>query len=301
MATCSIADLRSVINERVLALVAIVGLAVLVTPASAAVSEDVYTGRASALLPASIDWYPPLDAASASSSSLTAGPRRGLVALAGRDFVAGSECSSRCARAQLRVLVFRTAAQARLHWKAACPGCSYGRDQDGWSFWRGPRTDPKIIGLCRNLVLAARGDNWGDGRYAREAVGSMIETAEAGGMTSCDPILQSPLPNVFARGIARNPRKAVAAGSISQPDVITLRIRSGGFGDFYVEWTLTCTNGKRTETTSDDGLTRLPLTLSLPMGLPNPSKCSASASARAYVEAGHAPPGGSVVVELQRG
>lgn len=273
-----------------------------VVTADAAAPVGVYQGKASALLPSSIDWYPPLQLVESSTSSLTAGPRKGLRASAGANYETTPECSTgtaRCTRVQLRVLVFQDAAGARTHWNTSCPSCSFGRDQDGWIFKREPDVG-KIVGLCGNLVLAAQGEGWGDGRYAREAVGRMVESAESQGMPSCDPIKQEPSPAVFARGTATNPRKAVASGSIARPAGVVLRVKSGGFGEFYVEWTLTCLKGTRTETTSDEGLTTLPLLLRLPIGIAGASRCSATASAQARVKPGYAPTGGSVVVELLR-
>jgi hypothetical protein len=89
---------------------------------------------------------------------------------------------------------------------------------------------------------------------------------------------QEPDAAVFARGVAEGRGKAVAAGSIRNPSQIYLRIRSSGGFQMYVEWTLTCTNGKRTETTDDEGLAKLPLTIQLPIGISGATRCTAAAS-----------------------
>ena len=71
-------------------------------------------------------------------------------------------------------------------------------------------------------------------------------------MTTCDPLNQEPDAAVFALGAAEGRGKAKAVGTIRNPSRIYLRIRTSGSGDqMYAEWTLTCTNGKRTETTRD--------------------------------------------------
>ena len=69
------------------------------------------------------------------------------------------------------------------------------KDTGGWPFQQslsGGAGIPKTvtaIALCGNLVVAARGENWGgDARYAREEIQAVIDLAEAGGMTTCDPL-----------------------------------------------------------------------------------------------------------------
>jgi hypothetical protein len=135
------------------------------------------------------------------------------------------------------------------------------------------------VALCGNLVLAAKGINWGgDARYAREVMQWSIDAAEAAGMTTCDPLKQEPDPAVFARGTSEGRGKAIASGSIKNPSRIYLRVRTSSASEMYVEWTLTCTNGKRTETTHDEGLADLPLTIQLPIGISGATRCNATAS-----------------------
>jgi hypothetical protein len=98
-------------------------------------------------------------------------------------------------------------------------------------------------------------------------------------MTTCDPLRAEPKSDVFARGTAKDRGKTAVVGSVTNPGRIFLRIRSTAYGDFFVQWTMTCTNGKRNETTTDEGLTRLPLQIQLPIGIAGATRCSASASA----------------------
>jgi hypothetical protein len=107
----------------------------------------------------------------------------------------------------------------------------------------------------------------------------MIDAAVSAGMSTGDPLKREPSPAVFARGTAQDRGKAVAVGTVKSPSNIYLRIRSTTFSELYVEWTLTCTNGTRSETTSDRGTADAPLEIPLRVGIAGAKSCAATASA----------------------
>ena len=78
------------------------------------------------------------------------------------------------------------------------------------------------------------------------------------------------------------PQKDEARPSLRVPSRIRhgfyLRVRTSSASEMYVEWTLTCTHGKRTETTNDEGRANLPLTIQLPIGISGATRCNATAS-----------------------
>jgi hypothetical protein len=283
----------------VLALLAIT-VAVVAVPIDAATPNSGYTGKADRLVPydqALPPAYYGLQAVNRSATPITPGARTGMTSIAGADYEGTRSCSqpqgtAGCNAAQYRAMVFKTSAAAESYWKKACPGCSFRRDQAGWRFYQAltapDRSQPlsptnaklvTAVALCGNLVLAAKGINWGgDARYARAVMQWSIDAAEAAGMSSCDPLKQEPDPVVFARGTAEGRGKAIAAGSIKNPSRIYLRVRTSSASEMYVDWTLTCTNGKRTETTHDEGVAKLPLTIQLPIGISGATRCNATAS-----------------------
>jgi hypothetical protein len=154
------------------------------------------------------------------------------------------------------------------------------------------------VALCKNLVIPAKGVYWSDGRYARETMRAIIDVAVAAGMQSCDPLKQEPTSDVFARGIAQGRDKAVAVGTVKSPRHLFLSVRASDAYRVYVGWTLTSTNGTRTETTHDDGQASSPLKIELPIGMVGAKSCSATASAAYVVPAGYATPTGTISVEL---
>ena len=271
------------------ALLALAGSAVAASPAK----QTPYAGRAAALLTSTPEGF---NKYRASTTSITPGAKAGLRAQTGADYVGVRACSSTnpnpCGVIALRVLVFKTPQAALAHWKVACPGCDYRRDRDDrwqYKFTIEPsdRAQPisvdngsklTMVALCTNLVIATKAINWGKDE-AQSTFKDVIAAAEAGGMSSCNPLKKEPGSNVFARGTAQDRGKAVAVGSITNPRLIQLRIQTNTHGSLYVEWTLTCTNGTRSETTSDQGVAHAPLTITLPIGIPGATKCSASASA----------------------
>jgi hypothetical protein len=260
-----------------------------------------YTGKADRLVPYDLVLPPAyygLQAVNRSATPITPGARTGMTSIAGADYEGTRSCSqpegtgAGCNAAQYRAMVFKDSAAAERYWKKACPGCSFRRDRAGWRFYQAltapDRSQPAsptnaklvtAVALCGNLVLAAKGINWGgDARYAREVMQWSIDAAEAAGMTTCDPLKQEPDPVVFARGTAEGRGKAIASGSVKNPTRIYLRVRTSSASEMYVVWTLTCTNGKRTETTHDEGVADIPLTIQLPIGISGATRCNATAS-----------------------
>ena len=272
-------------------------VAVIAGSIDAATPNSGYKGKANQLVPYDLilsPAYEGLKAVNRSATPLTPGARMGMTSIAGADYEGTRSCGTyACVAAKYRAMVFKTATAAESYWKKACPGCSFRRDRAGWRFYQAltapDRSQPAsptnaklvtAVALCGNLVLSAKGINWGgDARYAREVMQWSIDAAEAAGMTTCDPLKQEPASAVFARGTAEGRGKAIAAGSITNPSRIYLRVRTSSASEMYVAWTLTCTNGKRTETTHDEGRApHLPLTIQLPIGISGATRCTATAS-----------------------
>jgi len=299
-----------------LGVLAVLAAAVAVVAGSidAATPNSGYKGKADRLVPYDLVLPPAYDglkAVNRSATPITPGARIGMASIAGADYEGTNSCSppqgtgAGCNAAQYRAMVFKTPAAAESYWKKACPGCSFRRDRAGWRFYQAltvpDRTQPPsptnaklvtAVALCGNLVLAAKGINWGgDARYAREVMQWSIDAAEAAGMTTCDPLKQEPASDVFARGTAEGRGKAIASGSIKNPSRIYLGVRTSSASEMYVEWTLTCTNGKRTETKHDEGVARLPLTIQLPIGISGATRCNATASVVSVAPANYDVPG----------
>ena len=103
---------------------------------------------------------------------------------------------------------------------------------------------------------------------------------------------------MFARGTAKDRGKAVAVGTVKRPAHIFLRVRHMNRAAApYVEWRLTCTNGVRTETTTDQGTASLPLYIELPIGIKGATSCTATASA-VSLHAANVDISGTLSVEL---
>lgn len=282
------------IKTRIVVAVAALALGT-VSAASAATPNSGYTGKADLIVAATPYG---LHTVSRSATPLTPGTRTGMTSIAGADYESDNcpQNATMCAaqQYQYRAMVFKTSAIADSYWKKACPGCSFRRDvAGGWRYYVSAtdrdRSQPisptnasamTVVALCGNLFFAAKTRNWGtDARFVRQGIQGSIDQAEAAGTTSCDLLKQEPDAAVFARGVAENRGKAVAAGSIRNPSRIYLRIRTSFAGSkMYVTWTLTCTNGKRTETTNDEGFATIPLTIQLPIGISGATRCTAATS-----------------------
>ena len=118
------------------------------------------------------------------------------------------------------------------------------------------------------------------------------------GMQSCDPLKQEPTSDVFARGIAQGVARLLRSGQYKNPRHILLSVRASDAYRVYVDWTLTCTNGTRNETTHDDGQASTPLKIELRIGMAGAKSCSATASAEYVVPPRYATPTGTISVEL---
>lgn len=285
---------RAILSERVTVVhslwVAILVLALLVSPAAWPASSPLYTGPARTLVPSPSEIG--FESLTAQSARPLIAPSRGLRS-SWQASLARPEGSGSPSFATVGVLVFKTEEQALARFKAWCPSCVVQISRAGRFKGGEPTTDPSgqavVIGVgqCVNVVAVAttapRRTTTGQAGWARSLLSWSIDKALASGMRGCGKT--TPVSSgAFARASGTAPgfgpdAKVVAVGTVSNPTRIIAKFAVSLGARVDVDALVACVQNGLSQTAVTQGYVNAPARIALKMPPGKQSKCSVTLTA----------------------